>query len=789
MASNIHIGYISDNNELTLLWSNNEIQQIGFPEYSCAHNINLVDDKLTKIIPILGMLKFIRDGKSIKILLISPSGTRTVFRKFTVDNHNNIKEIVNKPSLTECVVNFLVENCPEFQKVLDISNFCVDIFNNVSEIDKVVSETEKSSIKNNKKSVIKTSIQNKAENIQKMARFMGRNFPTKGDIQSIKTKFIISTATWFILNGKSVLIVLRNCTDDSDQIQSRIQCFVNALKDSLESHGFDRNMFNIECVSKNKITKEIIRGDKPKIMIALYNKYQLQNFYDLLTEEEKQKYVVFVDEADMLHKTVTGKEKTAKNEIPASVYLDKIIKNAFCSFSVSGTILDAILKSNIKAEDLIVLKSPVGYKSHNTFLINHLELPCKFTSSISESIIDNDPNILPFLCKINIQKPFSSFYNEKHPVYTLMRVADVIKPMENLFNTVINDFPNIVFMLYNGSGMKVHHVSIRDIKNIKLSNNRVSKNETGIHFFDKGSNPTFILEWLKNNGGVKRFPNIVTIAGDLATRGISYGAADYANCVKNNKLGWHLTDMYATFAKNTDIPEILQTTGRLCITSHDNIPLTLHTPEKDHLNLIRGFNLIAEFVARSKAQLPKTELNEYLKNTDIYRKKVPVGRSLTKTESFKIKKTTEKEDIQAEGWLTDKAGNYILKSVSVKLEDGQVYEDISQVTKDGVVFGEEETVIDTYTINKDDKQSEETSRLEKVRKSYNSDNPTVVKRIINKFIEEEFREIDSKKLKTDCDFKQLTNYTRWGGNNCYKIIERTVSGYKLRTEIIEYLNL
>lgn len=674
------------NNELTLLWSNNAIQPVGFPVEDCKYNINLVDEQMRKIDCILGKLIFYKMGAIIKIYLIRPDGVKSIYKEFS-SKKKTLREIVNKPALNEAIVKYLLEKCPDLQQILNISEFSVAI-EDTSRIDYNI-ETKQ---KNKKKiSSIKTSEDIENERFKRMQRFMGRNFPVKGNIQSGKTKFIISTSIWFLLNNKSVLLVLRNMKDDKDQFSTRCNDMSKNIGNELEKQGFDRNMFQIVCVDKNSINKETIRGDVPKIMIALYNNSQLKNFYDLIGEEEKNKYVVFIDEADMLHKTVTGYETTENDTLTASVYLDNIVKSAFCSFSVSGTILDAILKNNIKAEDLIVLKSSASYRSHNTFLVEHLELPCKFTSTVSESIIDNDPNIISFLQMFSNLRKINTFYNEKHPNYCLFRVADVIKPMEDFFETVSKRFPDIVFMVYNGSGTKVHHSKI---KNIKLSCGTVSNYKNGIHSFGKGITPSHILEWLKNNGGVDKFPHIATIAGDLASRGISFGSADFAECINNNRLGWHLTRMYATFAKSTDLPELLQITGRLCIVAFDGMPLTISMTEKDHENLIKGFNITEEFINRAKKQAPETILQDFVRDTPMFKKKVPRGRHLTKFENFKPKRVTEKEDLEAGGWLADKNGNYVLKKVVVKTTDNMGKEievkDMSQVTKEGILFGEEE---------------------------------------------------------------------------------------------------
>ena len=45
----------------------------------------------------------------------------------------------------------------------------------------------------------------------------------KGFMQVGKTKFVISSAVWFMMNGKSSIIVLRNSNGDKDQLKNRVK--------------------------------------------------------------------------------------------------------------------------------------------------------------------------------------------------------------------------------------------------------------------------------------------------------------------------------------------------------------------------------------------------------------------------------------------------------------------------------------------------------------------------------------------------------------------------------------
>lgn len=629
----------------------------------------------------MGDFYLIKKRKSHKIYLIKKrSGERIVYKEYIIKNGKfTIKN--QKKTINDVITNFLLEKCPEIEKIIDIDNFQTDEEIEDIEIDDDDGDEENivEQISKNRKTKPKDAKDRHKKKIMtlRMLRMKGRNFPVKGYIQSGKTKFMINTAIWFLLNGKSSLIVVRNYTDDSDQLKSRINSFKEELYDCLEHYGYDKNVFTVEYADENKIDTDAINGKNPKIMISICNANQLHKINEKINNNEKGKFVLFIDEADSLHKDVEETESSGNGELTSAAELQKLYKSAFCSFSVSGTILDVILKNNIKVEDLIVLKKPLGYKSHNQFLIEHLKRRCKFTTKQSEDVVENDENIIPFLNRFRTSQPFMTLSREQHPRYCLMRVSKVKQPMNGFFDFLNSNYSNIASMIYNGDETKLFHEKLTAVQSIKLSNDRTSKNENGVHVFKKGATPSYILEWLKNNGGVSKFPHIITLAGDLASRGISFGSADWGKC----NLPWHLTDMYSTFAKCTDLPEFLQITGRLCVVCNDGVPLTLHLTPEDHDNLLKGYNITEEFVHRAMRQDKKLNVKEYLENVKIFKKKEP-KRSLTKEVKFKPDTVdTLEEDTRNGGWKTDDRGCYIIKKIMVDNE-----ESVSVVTSDGKVL-------------------------------------------------------------------------------------------------------
>lgn len=723
MDRKIHIKISNMNYErkVNLIWKNFDFVESQLSELAISdgkYKIVTTNIEGTQIDSGMGIWQLTKLGRFIKIYLKKiESGETIVYKSFktkTTKTSSPIKVLKKAATISEVVKKFLISKCSDVQKIMNISNFSTDF--EVGEVEKIFEEFEcdvedetvevgdykggkegkggeggkvcgggkggKPTKKRKHHEIEENEVEKMEETTFKiLERFMGRNFPVKGNVQSGKTKFMISCAIWFILSGKSSLIILRNYTDDSDQLKIRIKQFADELYSTLEHSGFPRNLFPIEFADEDKITPESLNGTTPNILISIYNNTNLAKINKKIGENEKGKFVLFIDEADMLHKDADLTEITKGGDLTVASELQNLVNTCFCSFSVSGTILDAILKKTIKVEDLIVLQPPPGYKSHNNFLYSALTKKCKFTTLENEDIVQNDENILGFLDKFKDLPCYTFLNNQKHPRHCLMRVSKVKKPMNRFFEMICVNYRSLTCLLYTGDDIKLHHDSLENVNSIRLSNGKTSKNEKGVHIFKKGTSIGHILEWLKKNGGAEVFSNIITIAGDLASRGISFGSADFNTA----KIPWHLTDMYATFAETTDIPEMIQITGRLCTVPKVDIPLTLYTTHNVRENLLKGFNITEEFVARAaNVQEKEQSVNEYVRGLNIFKNKVPDSdRPLTKFTKFTPKKVrTLEEDTKNGGWMTDEKGRYILRIV----KNGE-QETLANITKEGPVFG------------------------------------------------------------------------------------------------------
>ena len=438
-------------------------------------------------------------------------------------------------------------------------------------------------------------------------RFQNKKIVVKGFVQSGKTNFIITAAAFFKLIGnKDIVIITRNFTDDEIQLQSRIDQFVRDMRQStIDSQG--------------------------KYFINIGNASSLKRLHSQLKGKE---YVLFVDEVDFIDNIGTL----------TNLQLEKLKKKSYCSFGISATVMDPLLKVELNDTKLIVLSKPENYRGIESFVVKTIQNKNTILTRTTADPILDDPNLSDYLNDFSLRAPYMvPVYNEYHPVDTLIRVSTAISPNRRLLCYLSQRFPDIVSMFFSGGGTIelyipniTSSIELCDGKKSILKSLKTEEGELpGLYHHFSCTSPSQIKQWLYENGGVSTYPRIITLAGQLASRCISYGASNFEFCKRENKLWWHLTEMYLCASASMDQPELMQTAGRLCVATPkgDNIPLTLYAQEKVKNDLIKSYWLQEELIDRAHESHrlngnPLWCLIQYVK---INKKKIPSKfRSLTK---------------------------------------------------------------------------------------------------------------------------------------------------------------
>ena len=481
------------------------------------------------------------------------------------------------------------------------------------------------------------------DDIFNIQRFQNKKIVVKGYVQSGKTNFIITASAFFNLIGnKDIVIITRNFTDDELQLQSRIEQFASDMRDStIDSQG--------------------------KYFINIGNPSSLKRLSSKLKGKE---YILFIDEVDFV-----DNDGTLTN-----LQLEKLKKKAYCSFGISATVMDPLLKVESEDTKLIVLSKPENYRGIESFVVNLIKNKNTILTRTTADPIIDDPNLVEYLNEFAVKNPYMvSVYNEYHPVDTLIRVSTAISPNRRLLCYLADRFPLIVSMFFSGGGtIELYLPNITTPIELCDGNKSVLKpltteegELTGLYHHFSCTSPSKIKQWLYENGGVSVYPRIITLAGQLASRCISYGASNFETCKRENKLWWHLTEMYLCASMSMDQPELMQTAGRLCVATPkgDNIPLTLYVQEKVRNDLIKAYWIQEELISRAQEEHrqsgePLWLLIPFVK---INYKKIPSKRrSLIKSKDYSLNENETKED----------DGGYDLKTYRFETETEEKKKDL-----------------------------------------------------------------------------------------------------------------
>lgn len=518
-----------------------------------------------------------------------------------------------KIDVQDKLLNFLLNKCPDLSKLMSLlSTANSSIFNETK------SEGNTEVIIKERESVFTRMIRN----------FKDKKVIVKGFIQSGKTNFIITASALFNFVGdKNIAIITRNSTDEQAQLINRIVHFNSELRKVIDSKEGD-------FFSKSE-----------NIFVEIGNASRIRT---LIKKLKKKDYVLFIDEVDFMD---TSDTKTVTE-------LAKLKENAYCNFGISATIMDSILKT--EETELIVLSKPENYRGIESFITkNLLNASSVLTKTISDPIVE-DTNLDEYLREFSVKSPyFVPLYSDYHPIDTLIRVSKALDPNRRLLSYIATHYPSIPCMFYSGNGsIELYIPNITTP--IKLSDGRRSKidrlktkNELeeldGVYHFFTSTSPSCVKEWLYENGGVTVYPRIITLAGQLASRCISYGASNFEKCKAENKLWWHLTEMYLSSSASTDQPELMQTAGRLCVATPrgDNIPLTLYSTKEVEEDLIKAYWIQEELIDRANTEysMGSGPFWKLIQDIPIYNSKIPSKkRSLTKKIEYELNRVHTKND-------------------------------------------------------------------------------------------------------------------------------------------------
>lgn len=513
---------------------------------------------------------------------------------------------------------------------------------------------------------------------QRLLHYYGKYMLIKGDFQTQKSKAMICLAMGFWLRKKSSLIILRNTNADLYQLNKRFQERVNEAKLYLRSRNQDADRLNIDIYSGSIPTDhldDLLTGRRPRIMFLIANEKNIRreiNQHLADAPARRKNFVLFIDECDDNDKAMASQKRPSKR----SIELAKLKANAFCTFGVSATPLDTLMEQDIQRGEMFVLSRPENYQGFSRFLhcpitnqgievdslaiteeqMDEDEKDTTFTSGSDEDILEKDKTMRRWLAWLAKQQPETvSYYKEKHPVTALIRVGDATDPMKNLGRYIAEthgrEIATIVYMGDGSGGIEMNYPGA-PATSITLGDGTVSTiTEDGWHRLKK-TGISQVYQHLRKLG-VERIPRIVTIAGDLAGRGISFtsGRCDQRNN-EDGKMNWHTLHLRIVLPKKSDSPTILQAAARLCCVANDNLTLRLWCTGKAY-ETIKHFYIGQEELITHMREIQEEKFRadstisisrELLPTIPMGRDKIPKRHSITNHAPFKIKRVAPGKD-------------------------------------------------------------------------------------------------------------------------------------------------
>ncbi len=393
------------------------------------------------------------------------------------------------------------------------------------------------------------------------------NILIKGDVQAGKTLMIILSSLCYLVHDRDVIVIVRNKLGDRNQFIDSFNKVVDDLK-------------KFEMYTNKRFVIAPTKGALPShacVFVEIYIDGNLTKLYKRIAQRRRMETIVtFIDEADL-----------------RSEYPNKLFTTMGKQIYVSATVQDILIaRWNIKGKSVIQMRPPPFYKG------------IEYVTPITKFNIDDQDELFTALCEIS--NDFDYEYEEKeHPKIILMHIHSKLDQMQSLFDSFRNnmfylkdltvpyrlpkEMTNICCIKYTGDGIVLSHPSISSSADVIYHNlNNISET----------------LNWLANNGGKLRFPNIVIIAGQLADRGIRFA---------DPKTGWHLTHEILRKQENTS--SACATQGcRILGVFKDNIPLKLYTTKNTWDKIYKGYyiteNVLSQVV---RTKVPEEFTNEICK--------------------------------------------------------------------------------------------------------------------------------------------------------------------------------
>ena len=450
-----------------------------------------------------------------------------------------------------------------------------------------------------------------------------------GHIQSGKTEALLSTCLVTQRTGIPTVFLIPNLSNGwYGQLQPRISQFNKRYANPI--HPIYVGEHTSEEL-KSKIVKQ-----PSCVLVCLANYSQLSRCVEVL---ENQPLHLVMDEADQMYKD----EQTVFSPL-----FQLLLTSSRMIFIVSATTFKLWFEAELYTKMTHSLPIPANYKGINKFDFQWTNRnKQKYVPIGNGPIHEADSS---FRLWINELLELESFPYEKagetyfHPVIGLYKATDEIKLHSHIQQEIRKEFQTITTFTYDSKGILLYSPELQDTwiqvkrERCRIKNGKYLLEDTSV---------SELLQYLKDNGGVARFPVIIIISGRLANRMFSFVSEDYE---------WHLTHQRLYMSMAADCTTLLQSV-RLCGIYQDDIPLTLSCDMELYHSLKKAFELQNQMIDQLHNEERAISVEEFVKEGHVEKSQIPkrklvAGQSYNKQIGIHSKRSMGEESEEERGLET-----------------------------------------------------------------------------------------------------------------------------------------
>jgi len=423
----------------------------------------------------------------------------------------------------------------------------------------------------------------------------------KGAVQSGKSRILYSLILYLTFLDHHVIVLLRNYFGDYEQFYRGWQNFIHEFQNFSAGVSTPPTHF-LGNITRQKSTGKLARHEKLAadlrsgvgcLTIGLSNGDHLQKFLDCWASDSPLS--ILIDEVDQVFYTQGRVLKPL---------LEELIEKSTHTIGISATLYEPLHDDLNFFRGSLIMKPPKNYRGIDSISFRFIEPLEKKTS--------RDRDLTQFIKRLQHQPLPLLPTGDSHPLIALVKTERLLKKQDVLLEWIAShkSFQEAFTVIsYNGSFVKLYSASLVG-QPVRLVKKR-GKHQGKSHLFPNGTIQS-ALQFLKNNGGVTKFPRILIISHGMVGRGINIVSTDF---------GWHCTHMFYRPSTSSNIPTLLQSM-RLCGIFTDSIPLSCFLEKSVYENLYKGY-LLQEDIFSRREEESEEGLSTWLGQQVFYQEKIP----------------------------------------------------------------------------------------------------------------------------------------------------------------------